>query len=92
MEIRTCRICRRQFTPTVKHQICCSEACAYRNKLNWINDHNKEQRRLDKAMSGRKPRTKPELDVTEAVITLERYNRINGTSYSYGQAVAKGII
>jgi hypothetical protein len=92
MEIKTCRICGRQFTSSVKHQICCSEACAHKNKINWINEYQKKQRRLARIESERKPRTKPAVSLTEAVIDLEEYNRTHGTHYSYGQAVAKGII
>lgn len=75
-----CPYCGRKFTSTAWNTKYCPD-CRYRADL--------AKQRENRELRKRKKLSDP---IVNAVIDLEEYNRIHDTNYSYGQAVAKGII
>lgn len=86
--------CGRVFMTDSPRRIYCSPACrkkAERENMRQYNEmYKKPTEAIRKQTIGYAPRTTSTL--SDAVIDLEAYNRTHGTNYSYGQAVAKGII
>ena len=94
--IRKCRwdSCGRTFTAVHPRHVYCSPACRRKAKRESMRKYQESCKKIRNEKSTRNlgyaPRTTSTL--SDAVIDLEAYNRTHGTNYSYGQAVAKGII
>lgn len=92
MEIRNCKICGREFVAKTHNRLCCSDECRKINRRKLRTEAHRRYREEKRLQRLAEIEIKPPSNLVTAVVDLERYNRINGTTYSYGQAVAKGII